>query len=377
MNKTIMFLVLVIVACGFNNSTTERDKQLKNQTPQKIKKIVNEEVSKFMEPPFTNLSGVIYVNGESYQFHFGTLLNGKQANNQTLYEIGSITKTYTGLILSQAVYDKKVHLDDDIRNYLDGDYPNLQLSNNVPITLRHLITHTSGLPLIIHCYKNGQTTAEQIACFETFTKDDFFEKLTNVKLIDKSGKNYHYSGVGIQLVGYILEGVYQLSFQELFEKYVFSRSEEQNTFSELKYDENSNISVGKDSNNVSMPLINGFYKYAGGLKSSTSSMLSYIIMYLKNEDSVVEQAMNLLAGNNRYGRAFAWNTYNYDRNRKMLYHNGSTLGHSSWIALYPNQKIGIFLVTNVMTENSQNQLNEISNKIIDQINKYQRILPQV
>lgn len=368
MNKITMFLVLAIIACGFNNSNTAK-KQLKNQTPQKIEKIVNDEVSKFMEPPYTNLSGVIYVNGESYQFHFGTLLNGKQANNQTLYEIGSITKTYTGLILSQAVYDKKVNLNDDIRTYLNGDYPNLELANGAPITLRHLIAHNSGLPLVINCNNSRQTTAEQIACFETFTKDDFFEKLKNVKLIDKSGKNYHYSGVGIQLVGYILEGVYQLSFQELFEKYVFSRSGEQNTFSELKYDENSNISVGKDSNKVSMPLINGFYKYAGGLKSSTSSMLSYIIMYLENEAPVVEQAMSLLAGNNRYGRAFAWNTYNYDRNRKMLYHNGSTLGHSSWIALYPNQKIGIFLVTNVMTENSQSQLNELSNKIIDQINK--------
>lgn len=369
MNKVSILIVFILIFCSYENSTSEKKEQLSNKQ-NRIEQIVNKEVFKFIkQPEFSALSGSIYVDGKTYQFHFGKLRNGKQANDQTIFEIGSITKTYTGLLLSQAVYDKKVDIDTDIRTYLDGDYPNLVLAQNTPITLQNLITHTSGLPLVINCNISDQTIEGQISCFETFSEDAFFEELKNVNLIDNSGNNYHYSGVGIQLIGYILERVYQLSFQELYEKYVFSRSKEQSTFSELNADENANISIGKDSNGVSMPLINGFYKYAGGLKSSTESMLKYIKMNLESNDPVIKQSMSLLAGNKKYGRAYAWNTFDYDQKKKMLYHNGSTFGHSSWIALYPNQKAGIFLITNVLTEDSQQKLNELSNKIIDKIIK--------
>jgi D-alanyl-D-alanine-carboxypeptidase/D-alanyl-D-alanine-endopeptidase len=114
-----------------------------------------------------------------------------------------------------------------------------------------------------------------------------------------------------------------------------------------------------------MPLINGFYNYAGGLKSSTSSVLNYIKLYLESNNKVVKQTMERLAGNTQYERAYAWNTYNYDKENKMLYHNGGTFGHSSWIALYPNQKLWIFIVTTISTDDSQSKLNEVSNSIID------------
>lgn len=365
MNK-IMLLVLVLGSCKLHHSNTEGNSQIQNKKSQEIETTVYNEVSNFLKPPYTSLSGAIYVNGMSYQFHFGKLINEEKADNRTIYEIGSITKTYTGLLLSQAVFDKKVALDDDIRIYLDGDYPNLILNSNRPITLRHLITHTSGLPLVINC-GDDLTIVEKISCFEGFTKDDFFNELNHITLSDHSGVKYQYSGVGIQLVGYILERAYQKSFQELFEDYLFSRCGEQITFSVGLGNGNSNISIGKDNAGVSMPLINGFYTYSGGAKSSTASMLKYIEMFLESDDPVVKQSMELLAGDYQYGRAFAWNTYNFDQMRKMLYHNGSTFGHSSWIALYPNQKTGIFLVTNVLTNNSQGDLNELSNRIIDKL----------
>ena len=90
-------------------------------------------------------------------------------------------------------------------------------------------------------------------------------------------------------------------------------------------------------------------------------------MYLESNDKVVKQAMDRLAGDVQYGRAYVWNTYNYEKKNKMLYHNGGTFGHSSWIALYPDQKIGIFIVTNIVTANSQSKLNELSNSIISKI----------
>ncbi|MBE9462040.1 serine hydrolase domain-containing protein [Dyadobacter subterraneus] len=364
--KTLFFFACLSLSipCVFGE-TPYPISERRNPTQDSIERIITQEVAKLMKSTgYTVVSGAMYIGGKIHQFHYGKIGNGKTPDSNTIYEIGSITKTYTGLLLSQAVYDHKINLDDDIRSYLDDNYPNLILSGNKPITFRHLITHTSGLPPTINCNDSAQTTDEQLDCFRLFRKEDFFKQLKNVKLTNNSGKNYQYSGVGIQLTGYILEHVYKSSFHELFQKYIFSRSGEQNTFSKLKNDGNSNVSVGKNNEGAPMPIINGYYNYAGGLKSSTSAMLNYMKMYLESNDKVVKQAMDRLAGDVQYGRAYAWNTYNYDKENKMLYHNGGTFGHSSWIALYPDQKIGIFIVTNIVTADSQSKLNELSNSII-------------
>lgn len=341
-------------------------KAAESQDP--VEKVIAEETAKLMKSSsYQAVSGVIYIKGKAHYFNYGKLSNGQRPNSNTVYEIGSITKTYTGLLLSQAVHDRKISLDDDVRKYLDGKYPNLTLDNR-PITIRHLITHTSGLPLAMNCDEHAQNVKEQANCFEKFRKEDFFKALKIVQPTDRSGKNYLYSGVGIQLVGYILEQAYHMNHRELLQKYVFSRSKEKQTFIVLKQHENPNISIGRNSDGKLMPLINAFYFYSGGMKSSTSSMLNYLKMYLESNDMVVKQTMEQLAGNPQYGRAYAWNTYAYDTQKKMLYHNGSTFGHSSWMALYPNQKVGIFIVTNVVTADSQQKLNELSNSIIDRLN---------
>ena len=63
----------------------------------------------------------------------------------SIYPIASITKTFTGILLAQAVIDGKVTLEDDVRKYLPGSYPNLEFEGRF-IQLAHLVNHVSGLP---------------------------------------------------------------------------------------------------------------------------------------------------------------------------------------------------------------------------------------
>jgi CubicO group peptidase (beta-lactamase class C family) len=66
-------------------------------------------------------------------------------SQNTVYEIGSITKTFVSFYLANAVLEHKVSLDDDIRKYLKESYPNLEY-NGAPIQLVHLANTTSLLP---------------------------------------------------------------------------------------------------------------------------------------------------------------------------------------------------------------------------------------
>lgn len=63
----------------------------------------------------------------------------------TIYEIGSISKTFGSLLLAKAVVEKRANLNDDIRQYLDGTYPNLTYGHE-PIRLVHLTNWTAELP---------------------------------------------------------------------------------------------------------------------------------------------------------------------------------------------------------------------------------------
>ncbi|MCK5402354.1 MAG: beta-lactamase family protein, partial [Flavobacteriaceae bacterium] len=358
----LLLVISLLVSCNIKSQNNDK------QTI--IEEIVTDEISSFIKAPeFSALSGVIYVNGKTHQFHFGKLVNGKKPNNQTLYEIGSISKTYTGLLLSQAVNDEKVNLDADIRNYLkNNNYPNLILSNG-PITLKHLATHTSGIPVNLDCFDENLTINEKYSCYQNYTNAVFLEKLQDVKLLDSTGESYNYSNAGIRLIGHILENVYKTSYQSLLKKYIFSRSKEQNTFYRFNDSIKNKMALGRNEAGEIMPLASEYYKNDGALKSSTNSMLKHIRMYMEEKDEVVQNSLKLLAGNpDNLGRSFVWNTFQYNTTN-MYYHSGGTFGFSSWIALYPTKKTGIFLVTNVSTKNAQAKLNEVSNRIINRVNK--------
>ncbi|HEU4552726.1 MAG TPA: serine hydrolase [Chitinophaga sp.] len=74
------------------------------------------------------LSIGVYRHGRMYIYHYGSTQKGKDVRpaDNTIYEIGSITKTFTGTLLARALLDKKLRLEDDIRKYLPGTYPNLE-----------------------------------------------------------------------------------------------------------------------------------------------------------------------------------------------------------------------------------------------------------
>ena len=115
------------------------------------------------DPASVGLSIGFFNNGESYFYNFGTTEKGKALppSQNTVYEIGSITKTFTSLVLANAVSEGKVRLDDDIRKYLEGNYLNLEYEGK-GITLAELVNGTSGLPNFLPSIlnENGTNTRE-------------------------------------------------------------------------------------------------------------------------------------------------------------------------------------------------------------------------
>ncbi|QPB83410.1 serine hydrolase [Pseudoalteromonas rubra] len=331
------------------------------------------ELIEFIDGNVGQVVSISIVDSENtHQYHLGTLSNGDMPNNQTIYEIGSLTKTYTGLVVAKAILEGKVELDKDIRHYLKGrKYKNLELSNQY-ITLRHLLTHTSGLP---GAFAVSRKDIEQGRYFEKISKysrDDYFDDLKKVQLNSTPGEDYLYSNVGTNLAGYILESVYQKPFELLVSEMITSKSGELGTKFRRTESEVSEVTVGTDGNGNQMPLASAYWFASGGLTSNVESVTRYMQHQLSSEPEVAISHQLLEESWTGHGSAFYWYTTKDDSNELMLYQSGGSMGTSSWLAIYPNKNVGIFIVTNLAEENTQPKLEAISDKVFDYLMAYNK-----
>ncbi|TMO65191.1 serine hydrolase [Pseudoalteromonas aurantia] len=354
-----IFSVIFLASC---NSDNELD----------LKSFVEKKLTQFLSDEQAQVVSIAIVSGEnSYQQHFGQFPDATKPSNETIYEIASITKTYTGLLLAKAITDKKVKLDDDIRVYLGGArYQNLQYSNE-PITLRHLATHRSGLPQDFSFTREDIKNDNAFELISNYSKAQLFEDLSQFQLTSRPGSEYQYSNVGTTLIGYILEKVYNKPFATLIDEFITRRSGEEHTKLRRTRDEISEINQGTNGDGKLVPLLSPYSFAEGGLTSTTRSISRYMRYLLNSSATEVTLSQTLLEGSkNWHGHAFFWNTYKYDSIMPKIYHSGGSIGTSSWLALYPKQRLGIFIVTNIASSNTQGQLNDIADEIIS---KYQEV----
>src|SRR5687768_4133278 len=137
-----------LILTGFLFSmVTSAQPRTDNQLRTRLDSAVQSAVASFFKVSCpVGLSIAVFNKGTISYYNYGTVSKQRQQlpTIHSLYEIGSLTKTFTGALLAKAVVENKVTLDTDIRKYLKEPYPNLQY-NEVPITLRQLSTHQSSL----------------------------------------------------------------------------------------------------------------------------------------------------------------------------------------------------------------------------------------
>ena len=149
---------------------------------------------------YQSVSGAVVYQGRVHTFHYGRSPSGRAPDDQTLYEIGSLTKTFTGLLLAQAVRDGKIALDAPAALYLPQVDPSRLTRNGKPVTVRHLATHMSGLPMLLACEDQPADPA-RIACLAAHDDRDFLRRLNAVELRSDPGETYLYSNAGARLIG--------------------------------------------------------------------------------------------------------------------------------------------------------------------------------
>src|ERR1700689_1891936 len=169
------------------------------------------------------LSIGVYDRGKTVFYDYGTTSKSKVRlpDRKSVYEIASITKTFTDALASRAVLDKKMTLDGDFRAYLTQRYPNLE-KNGKFITLRLLADHRAGLPKNVPdtdaLFKNPNFDTlpfQLIELEKTYDDAAYLQALHHVELRSEPGGEFVYSNFGIKLIGFGLEQAYHQSLEQL------------------------------------------------------------------------------------------------------------------------------------------------------------------
>jgi CubicO group peptidase (beta-lactamase class C family) len=305
------------------------------------------------------LSVGVYNHGKYHIYHFGKVdKGGGKPVDQSVYEIGSITKTMTGSLLAHAVVEKKLKLEDDVRKYIDGDYPNLEYSGQ-PIRLSQLLNHSSGLPFSV---------ATDSTDGRVYSKEAFFKALHLVKLDTVPGIKLSYSNSAAILLAYVLEKVYKQSYEQLLNKYLLRPLGMKETALEISERMQKNVLKGFDGHGKTMvPTGSGA---AGGVHSTVPDMLRYINYEVNENDSVVALTHKPTWGQIQYyAMGLNWQMMHKAGTERTVFQSGGTAGFSSCLIMYPDLKTGIILLTNESDRSAQDKLSEMAYRVLGVVNK--------
>lgn len=331
--------------------------------------LLQEEAGNFLSNPVhVGLTIGILYKGKTRTYHTGTTEKAEQQlpDDNTLYEIGSITKTITGALLAQAVVDKKVNLDDDVRKYLRGDYPGLEYHGN-PVRLVHLLNHSSGLPFMLPDHPelfehpDYDTLPFILSSLEkNYSREQFFSDLKEVKIDTIPGIKLRYSNAAAQLLGYILEDIYGKSYEELVRQYVCKPAGMKHTT--LTVADKKNLAKGYNARGMLMP--HAHSGAAGGIYSTIGDMLRYAQFQLDESNPVVSLGHQPTWGNIQYyAMGLNWQMMDKTDSPRKIFQSGGTAGFSSFMILYPELDTAVILLTNESDQDTQGVLSQMADKI--------------
>ncbi len=320
----------------------------------------------FSQTGHVGLSVAVLENGNTHFYNYGVTSkpSGQRPNQRSIYEIASITKTFTGALASMAILDGKMSLDDDFRHYLAEPYPNLEREGK-PITLRTLAGHTSGLPKNIpdtdDLFKNAdfdKLPNQLIERERDYDESRYLDALHGVRLAATPGSEFAYSNIGIKLIAFGIERAYGDTYANLLEKHVLRPLHMPRTGLLVAQKNQSLLVHGYGVSGTEMPHTLPNAGAAGGLYSTTEDLANYVSWQLAERDPIVRKSHELIRGNIReFGVGLVWDEAVVNGERR-LWHSGGAFGMSSQMELFPDAKIGIVLLANDGGFETQNQLDK-------------------
>lgn len=284
----------------------------------------------------------------------------------SLFEIGSISKTFTALLLALEVKRGNIHLDSCISIYLPASLPRMEWKGK-PISVQMLSNHTSGIPSLPLNFKtiSGYNNDDP---YHGYAKELLYQYLQSFTPYREPGKAHEYSNMGVALLGNILEDKQGKSWSDLVHQQITKRLKMKQTgqFSErikkVNYTACYN-GVGEEAR----PWTFQAFAPAGALHSTTADLLKYAAFVMKPGTGDLAAALDVtlqptftVSSTTKIG--LGWYLFT-SKGRQYITHSGGTGGYRSTLVIDRTSQKAV-----VVLSNTANEVETIAFQLIEYLN---------
>ncbi len=296
------------------------------------------------------IAGVIDANGRRV-VAYGSLAKNdpRRLGGDTVFEIGSMTKVFTSLILMDMVRRGEVALTDPVSKFLP---PGVKVPerNGRQITLADLSTQSSGLPRMPSNFHPADTSNP----YADYSVQQMYDFLSGYQLTRDIGSQYEYSNLGVGLLGHALALRAGMSYEALVRSRVCEPLGMAETRITLTPEMKARLAAGHNESltavpNWDLPTFAG----AGALRSTANDMLTFLaanLGYVKTplaQDMADEVSIRRPAGPGME-IAYAWHVQTKDGS-SIIWHNGGTGGYRTYMGYDPKARTGVVVLANIST----------------------------
>ncbi|MES1216194.1 MAG: serine hydrolase [Bacteroidota bacterium] len=279
---------------------------------------------------------------------------GKRIVNdeQTIFQLGSITKQFTTAIIQKLQEEKKLNVQDKLSKY----FPKYPKGDSITIEL--LMHHMSG---IYNYTDDGNFMSNEIT--KPATREKMMALFENKPLDFSPGTGWNYSNSGYSLLGYIIEAVTKKPYEQVVRSYIFTPLQMTHSGFDFTHLKSKNKATGyfklNDKDTILAPIVDSSVSFSAGAIYSTVGDLYKWHQALENNTilSKAQQEMAYTPAKNNYG--YGWAIDSIEGKRKVQ-HSGGIPGFITNIARVPEDDICIVLLSNASDES----LNAITKSIL-------------
>ena len=295
--------------------------------------------------------GVLEPAGRRVVFYGHPAKNAdRPLDGDSVFQIGSVTKVFTSLLLADMVQHRQVALDDPAAKYLPKGVT-MPRRGTSTITLRHLATHTSGLPRD----PLNPSSSDPDNPYLGYSIDQLYQFLSTYQLTREIGSQYEYSNLGGGLLGHVLARRAGMDYATLVKSRICDPLGMNSTRATVSPEMEMRLVTGHNENlkavsPLDLPVIPG----AGCLRSTAADLLAFLAAILGYVKTPLAPAISAMldvrhpTGVPGLEIALGWHV-STTGHREIVWHNGGLGGCGSFIGYDPKNRLGVVVLSNSET----------------------------
>lgn len=273
--------------------------------------------------------------------------DGQPVTGQTAFQIGSVTKSFTGLVLLQLAAEGKLDLDDPVVQYLPT-FRTIDKARSDRITIDHLVTQRSGLTTLAGNRRQVSTGDGSAG------PADAVAELASESLASEPGQRFRYSNANYAILTHLIEVVEGRPFEEVLASRILEPLGMQDSFVGAPSVDSSPVATGYRSwFRLARPtdlVLDRRMMGAGGIWASAEDLARYVAAVQSRDPRIVpDSADRLFAARpiqGPLGYAYGWFLYS-DSDGGLIYHSGASPGFNSMVAIDPDTGRAVVVLTNL------------------------------